>query len=127
VDSGHFYPILQAAIQAMTGDQTWIVERNEIYRQRRDTALTVLAQYGCRLDPPAGSLYLWCPVPPGWTSNDFVRRVLEEAHVSLTPGPVFGSQGEGYYRVSLTLPQERIEEAFHRIGRVLLAAKRRPA
>jgi LL-diaminopimelate aminotransferase len=105
----------------MTGDQTWMVERNEIYRQRRDAALAVLAQYGCRLDPPLASLYLWCPVPQGWSSNDFAAAVLNDAHVSLTPGPVFGSQGEGYYRVSLTLPVETIETAFHRIGKVMQA------
>jgi LL-diaminopimelate aminotransferase len=125
VDSSHFFPVLRAALDAMTGDQTWIIERNEIYRQRRDAALAVLAQYGCRLEPPLASLYLWCPVPCGWSSNDFVGAVLEDAHVSLTPGLVFGSQGEGYYRVSLTLPVGTIETAFHRIGKVMQAMDRR--
>jgi LL-diaminopimelate aminotransferase len=120
VDSSHFFPVLRAAVVAMTGDQDWILARNDIYRQRRDAALSVLGAYGTYLTPPAGTLYLWCPVPVGWTSNEFVSTVLEKAHVSLTPGTLFGSQGEGYYRVSLTVPREQIEAAFHRIGKMLL-------
>jgi LL-diaminopimelate aminotransferase len=120
VDSSHFFPVLRAAVVAMTGDQDWILARNDIYRQRRDAALSVLGAYGTYLTPPAGTLYLWCPVPVGWTSNEFVSTVLEKAHVSLTPGTLFGSQGEGYYRVSLTVPREQIKAAFHRIGKMLL-------
>jgi LL-diaminopimelate aminotransferase len=127
VDSSHFYPILAAAVEALTGEQEWIVNRNEIYRQRRDTALQVLEEFGCKLPTPLGSLYLWCPVPGGWSSNEFVRAVLQATQVSVTPGTVFGSQGEGFYRVSLTAPVEIIEIAFRRIGIMLQSLERRPA
>ena len=68
-DSGHFLPILEAATAAMNGDQTWLVERNEIYRQRRDLAMGCLQQMGLGAEIPHASLYIWLPVPAGWTSQ----------------------------------------------------------
>lgn len=125
MDSSHFYPVLQAATQALKCDQDWIAARNEIYRQRRDAALRALQEAGSNLPPPQASIYLWRPVPEGWSSLEFVRMVLDETNVSLTPGVVFGKQGERYYRVSLTAPVEQIELAFQRIGELLLSMPRR--
>jgi LL-diaminopimelate aminotransferase len=114
-DSGHFYPIMAAAVQAMTGDQTWLVERNEIYRQRRDAVLAGLEMVALEAFPPQASLYVWSKIPDGWNSFDFASALLEQAKVSITPGVVFGFAGEGYMRIALTAPQARIEQAMQRL------------
>jgi LL-diaminopimelate aminotransferase len=119
VDSGHFLPVMQAAVEAMTGDQSWLPGRNEIYRQRRDIVIAALHTLGLKAAVPQGSLYVWCPVPAGWTSADFATAVLETARVSLTPGTVFGRNGEGYVRISLTASNERVETAMARISEAL--------
>jgi len=127
VDSSHFRPVMEAAVGAMTGDQTWLQERNDIYRQRRDVVLPAFARLGWQATTPKASLYVWFAVPEpkeqasrkehafGQTSAEFAATLLEQAHVSLTPGSVFGSCGEGYMRLSLTAPTERVEEAMQRI------------
>jgi LL-diaminopimelate aminotransferase len=118
-DSGHFLPVLDAATQAMGGDQTWLSKRNEIYRQRRDALLAGLRRLGLQADTPQGSIYVWSKIPEGWSSMDFVSAALEQAHVSLTPGAYFGQGGEGYARIALTAPVERIHEAVSRLERWL--------
>jgi LL-diaminopimelate aminotransferase len=115
LDSSHFLPVLEAAVQAMTGDQAWLCARNEVYRQRRDVILHTLHAMGRAVQAPSASIYVWSPVPPGWRSLDFVTAALEQAHVSLTPGTVFGAQGEGYMRLSLTVATEKIAEAMQRL------------
>lgn len=115
VDSGHFLPIMEAAAEAMTGDQSWLKERNDVYRQRRDLVIQALRNLGFKVASPRASLYVWCPVPDGWTSAEFTTAALEQAGVSLTPGTFFGKNGEGYVRISLTAPAERISEAMHRL------------
>jgi LL-diaminopimelate aminotransferase len=125
LDSGHFLPILEAAETAMMGDQTWIKNRNEIYRERRDIFIKKLHEVGLAVEIPEGSLYIWCPVLPGWKSEDFCTKLLDEAQVSLTPGTVFGPHGEGFMRISLTAPKERIQEAANRIAQVVLSLRER--
>ncbi len=115
VDSGHFPAIHQAAIAAMTGDQEWLWERNEIYRQRRDILLDGLRQAGLNPATPQASLYVWCPVPAGKTSAAFTDELLKNAHVSFTPGSVFGQNGEGYMRIAVSSPTEEIEAAVQRM------------
>jgi LL-diaminopimelate aminotransferase len=114
-DSSHFLPVMEAATQALRGDQTWLKERNEIYRQRRDMVLDGLQALGLAVRSPCASLYVWSPVPSGWTCEDFALAALEEAHVSFTPGTVFGENGAGYVRFSLTAPVERVIEAMERL------------
>jgi len=114
-DSGHFLPILQAATAAMTGDQSWLDERNQVYAQRRDVVVSSLERLGLPAARPQASLYVWSPVPAGWTAEAFSMAVLEEAHLSLTPGTVFGSQGQGYVRISLTTSLERMVEGMERL------------
>ena len=116
-DSGHFLPILQAATVALNGDQEWLLARNETYRRRRDLALDGLRALDLQPTTPVASLYIWCPVPPGWTSQAFAASVLEGACVSLTPGTVFGAQGEGYVRLSLTACEERMSAAMQRMAK----------
>jgi len=125
VDSGHFLPILDAAEAAMLGDQTWIKNRNEIYRERRDIFIKILHDVGLLAEIPEGSLYIWCPVLPGWKSEDFCTAILDKAHVSLTPGSVFGAHGEGFLRIALTAPKDRIQEAASRLERVVPGLRER--
>ncbi len=117
VDSGHFRPILDAAVQAMTEDQGWLQERNHIYQRRRDVILRALHKMGIAARNPLASLYVWMPLPQGWRSDDFCRRLLEEAHVSLTPGTVFGRYGEGYARICFCLADDLILEAMDRLAK----------
>ena len=118
VDNGHFRPVLDAAEAALTGDQAWVVERNQIYKQRRDLTLRALQEMGLEAAVPQASLYIWFKVPAGWTAEDFTCMILEEAHVSLVPGTVFGSHGEGYVRLSFTEGVERLDEAMRRMEQV---------
>jgi LL-diaminopimelate aminotransferase len=111
LDSGHFLPVLEAAEAAMTGDQSWLAQRNEVYRQRRDIVLPALRSLGLQAETPQASLYVWSTIPPGVTSTLFVSEVLENVYVSLTPGTVFGERGEGYFRLALTASTERVAEA----------------
>ena len=115
LDSGHFLPILQASAAALNADQSWLAERNAVYQARRDLVLKALAEFGLLARTPQASLYVWCSIPPGWTSQEFARQLLEQTHVSLTPGTVFGENGEGYLRIALTAPLDRIAEAAARL------------
>ncbi|MEW5868993.1 MAG: aminotransferase class I/II-fold pyridoxal phosphate-dependent enzyme [Chloroflexota bacterium] len=114
-DSSHFLPIMEATIEAITGDQSWLEERNRVYRQRRDAMIQALHEAGLKARIPQASLYIWCPVPAGWDSQGFALAALEATGVSLTPGTVFGRAGEGYVRIALTAPLERIQEAGQRV------------
>lgn len=124
LDSGHFLPVMEAATAALTGDQSWLIERNLIYQKRRDAVIRALHAMGLHTQVPKASLYIWCPVPPGWTSAEFATVLLEEAAISLTPGTVFGKGGEGYVRISLTAPVERLEEAMQRLKKVIQEKQR---
>jgi LL-diaminopimelate aminotransferase len=115
-DSSHFLPIFEASTAALTGDQSWLVERNEIYRQRRDVVVTGLRRMSLDVPTPRASLYVWSPIPAGWDCASFVTAALEQAGVSLTPGTVFGPGGEGFFRISITASLERLQQAMDRLG-----------
>ena len=115
LDSGHFLPILQATASAMNADQSWLATRNAIYQERRDLVLQTLAELGLQARTPRAALYVWCAIPDGWTSLAFASELLEKAHVSLTPGTVFGQNGEGYLRIALTAPLARMVDAAERL------------
>ncbi|MBC8331894.1 MAG: aminotransferase class I/II-fold pyridoxal phosphate-dependent enzyme [Anaerolineae bacterium] len=115
-DSGHFLPVQDGAVAALTGDQGWLVTRNAVYQDRRDAAMTALRGMGLLPHSSKASLYIWCPIPAGWRSMDFALHILNTAHVSLTPGIIFGPRGEGYFRLSLVRPVDVIETAMNRIS-----------
>jgi LL-diaminopimelate aminotransferase len=114
-DSGHFMPVLEGAVVALTGDQRWLHERNLVYQQRRDIIVSELIRMGLMASKPKASLYVWCPLPQGYTSLEFAEAVLDNANVSLTPGIVFGKMGDSYVRFSLTSSLERTREAMQRL------------
>ena len=116
IDSGHFSPIIKASITAMIGDQKWKLIRNDEYRKRRDIVLNSLNEIGLEAEVPQATIYVWSAVPPGWTSFDFVNSALENTGVSFAPGTIFGVCGEGYIRIALVQPQERIQTAMERMN-----------
>ena len=114
--SGSFRPIHDASIAALTGDQGWVAERNQVYQARRDQVLQALEKRGWSAEKSSGALYIWFHIPPGFSSSEaFCLALLEKTGVSLTPGTIFGSQGEGYVRLALSLPQEILKEALQRL------------
>src|SRR5438552_3455282 len=120
VDSGIFEAVQLAGIAAMDGDDGWITERNVRFQGRRDAAMATLKKMGIDAPTPKASFYIWAPVPNGESSVDFSLRVLDEAAVWLTPGVGFGAAGEGYFRISLTVPDHRLTEALERLERLKL-------
>ena len=119
VDSGIFQPLQYAAIDALQGDQTSLQQAIATYQQRRDLLIENLAQAGWTIPKPQATFYIWAPVPGGGPSIEFAKRILEHAHVVITPGIGFGAHGEGFVRFSLTAPTERLQEAVTRIQKVL--------
>jgi LL-diaminopimelate aminotransferase len=121
VDSGAFLPVHAAAVAALTGDQTWTVARNAVYQQRRDLLhRTLVGDLGLECALPRAGLYLWPRVPAGYTSAQFVEKLLMEAGVSLTSGAEFGVHGEGYVRISVGQTTPRVVEAAARLQRLRL-------
>jgi LL-diaminopimelate aminotransferase len=118
IDSGIFRAIQDAAVLALTGDQSWLQERNEIYRERRDLILATLGEVGIQANKPVASLYIWAKIPASYNSVDFAAQLLQKAGISMTPGSVFGASGEGYVRLSLGMSTERIREAMERLKRL---------
>jgi len=115
VDSGMFGAVQRAAAAALTGSQECVREMCHTYRRRRDLLVEALRSVGMQADPPKGTIYLWVRVPEGYTSASFTQQVLEQADVVVTPGAAYGPSGEGFVRLSLTVPDERLEEAVRRI------------
>ena len=117
IDSGIFPVVQHAAIAALEGPE--LAEMNELYERRQARTLEVLREIGWRDAPaPDATFYLWLPVPDGYTSVSFASRVLDEAGVNITPGNGFGEAGEGYFRVSLTVPDHRLDEALERLRKL---------
>jgi LL-diaminopimelate aminotransferase len=115
-DSGHFLGITQAAVAALTGDQSWLADRNRVYQERRDVVISALKEMGFKPGQSRASLYVWFPIPSGWDSKAFVLKLLEEAHISLAPGSIFGPSGEDHVRLSLTQPLNRLYIAMQRLS-----------
>ncbi|WP_037592645.1 LL-diaminopimelate aminotransferase [Sporosarcina sp. D27] len=114
-DTGQFTPIQKAAAFALDSDQSCVAAHNCIYEERMAVVLEGLSSIGIDVDSPKGSFFVWAPVPEGFTSTKFVTHVLEKTGVIVTPGNAFGPNGEGYFRISLSVPNERLFEAIHRI------------
>jgi LL-diaminopimelate aminotransferase len=115
VDSGLFEAIQIAAVEALTGPQESVHEMAALYARRRDLVLGALAEIGIQLEAPKGTIYVWAPVPEGKTSAGFAEEVLERAAVVVSPGSAYGPNGEGFFRISLTIPDERLREAVERM------------
>ena len=117
LDSGIPQAIQYAAIEALLGNQGCIEEHNAIYQRRRDLVVETLDKIGLRTKPPKAGLYVWSRIPEGYTSLDFCTKLLDETSVVVTPGSGYGKNGEGYIRLSLTTPDDRLEEGLSRMER----------
>jgi LL-diaminopimelate aminotransferase len=115
VDSGLFEAVQLAGAAALTGPREPLEEMNAIYARRRDLVVDALRQIGVDVEPPKGTIYVWAPVPEGHTSISFAELVLDEASVVVSPGSMYGPSGEGFFRISLTTPDDRIAEAVARL------------
>ena len=115
IDSGMFDAVQMAGAAAVTGPRGPIEEMNAIYARRRELLVDALRDIGVEVEPPKGTIYVWAPVPAGHTSASFAELVLEEAGVAVSPGSMYGPSGEGFFRISLTTPDDRIAEAVTRL------------
>jgi LL-diaminopimelate aminotransferase len=115
VDSGLFEAIQVAGVEALRGPRAPLRRMNETYARRRDLVVGALREIGVEVRPPKGTIYVWAPVPEGHTSTSFAELVLEEAAVVVSPGSMYGPSGEGFFRIALTAPDDRIEEAVERM------------
>ncbi|MGA8745889.1 MAG: LL-diaminopimelate aminotransferase [Solirubrobacterales bacterium] len=122
VDSGLFAAVQMAGVAALGGPPGPLERMNETYARRRDLVIAALREIGVEVQAPKGTIYVWAPVPDGHTSTSFSEMVLEEAAVIVSPGSMYGPSGEGFFRISLTTPDDRIEEAVARITEFLRPA-----
>ena len=116
IDSGIPQAIQRMAIEAVYGPQDCIDEHNAIYQHRRDRMVETLRKVGLEVDMPKASLYVWAKLPEGVTSAEYAARMIEDISVVVTPGRGYGLNGEGYIRLSVTTPDERMEEGLRRIA-----------
>ena len=115
VDSGLFEAVQLAGAEALTGPQDSVREMCAIYTRRRDLVIGALREIGIDIEPPKGTIYVWAPVPEGHTSASFCEEVLEQSGVVVSPGSAYGPNGEGFFRISLTVPDDRLAEAVERM------------
>lgn len=119
IDSGIFNAVQQAAIAALTGPQEVVEQLRAVYQKRRDLVVGTLNSLGWDLEPPRGSIYVWLPTRDRMSSADFCELLLDRARVAVSPGSGYGAAGEGYARISLTVPDDRLAEALDRIREAL--------
>ncbi len=119
IDSGVFTAVQDAAIEALLGPQDRVHELVEMYQHRRDLVIEGLAKIGLKAHPCKGTIFVWVKVPEGYDSAGFATKVLEEANVIIAPGNAYGPSGEGYIRISLATPDDRLIEALARIEATL--------
>jgi LL-diaminopimelate aminotransferase len=110
IDSGAWLAIQHAGAAALSSSQECVEQMRQVYQRRRDILVEGLNAIGWKIPKPPATLYVWAPVPPGYTSADFASALLREASILVTPGAAYGSQGEGYVRMSLTIQGDRKEE-----------------
>jgi LL-diaminopimelate aminotransferase len=115
VDSGLFEAVQLAGAAALRGERKHVEEMCAIYARRRDLVVEALGAIGVDVTAPKGTIYIWAPVPEGHTSTSFAELVLDEAGVVVSPGSMYGPSGEGFFRISLTTPDELLTEAVERL------------
>lgn len=116
IDSGQFKPLMLAAAKALKADKSWYDQVNALYGSRRKVAEEIMTALGCSFDPTQRGLFLWGRInDPQLTSEALADRLLSEAKVFLTPGFIFGSNGNRYIRISLCATEDRMKEALQRI------------
>lgn len=115
LDSGQFNAIQDAAIVALSDSQQCVQDMCELYQERRDLVVDALHAIGVECESPKATIYIWAKVPEGESSESFATKLLEQAHVIVTPGSGYGPDGEGFIRISLTTPDDMLLEAVKRM------------
>ena len=115
IDSGMFEAVQLAAVAALDESEAITAATSAIYERRRDLVCGALREIGVDVTPPKGTIYIWAPVPDGHTSASYCELVLEESGVVVSPGGAYGKNGEGFFRISLTVPDARLAEAVERL------------
>jgi aspartate/methionine/tyrosine aminotransferase len=120
IDSGQFKPVMLAAAKALSAPDSWYVELNKVYGERRAVAEQIMQALDCTFDPTQRGLFLWGRIPETEIGSEALAdRMLHEARVFITPGFIFGSNGERYIRISLCAPVEKLNEALKRIKQAI--------
>ncbi|MEN2402378.1 aminotransferase class I/II-fold pyridoxal phosphate-dependent enzyme [Flavobacterium sp. MC2016-06] len=115
MDSGMFYGIQKGAVAALNCDKSWFDEQNKIYKRRRELTEKLAEKLGCKVYKEGVGLFVWAKLPEGIESSEkFIDEILYEKHIFITPGTIFGSNGEGYIRFSLCVKEEKVQEAIDR-------------
>ncbi|MFT7250794.1 MAG: LL-diaminopimelate aminotransferase [Flavobacterium sp.] len=115
MDSGMFYGIQKGAIEALKLDKSWFAEQNEIYKKRKKGVTQLAEKLGCKVAKNSVGLFVWAKLPDNIESSEaFIDEILINKHVFITPGTIFGSNGNGYIRFSLCVTEEKIKEAISR-------------
>jgi len=116
IDSGQFKPMMLAAAQALQAPEEWYQRMNSVYRQRRKIAEMIMDTLYCRFDPKQSGMFLWGKIPPEYENSEVLaNEILYKARVFITPGFIFGSNGDKFVRISLCCKEERLNEALRRI------------
>ncbi len=115
IDSGMFYGIQQGAIAALKCSERWYLNLNTIYEKRRNLVWELADKLNCTYDKTATGLFVWAKLPPLCKSEEFIEKLLQDNNIFITPGTVFGTNGEGYVRISLCNRTELLEEAIKRV------------
>ncbi len=115
VDSGVFKAIQKAAIAAFSTSDAELWALMSGYQKRRDIIVQGLQSLGWPIEPPEATLYIWVPVPLGYSSQEFVSLLLDRCGIMVAPGNGYGVNGEGFFRIALTIPEERMYEAIQRM------------
>lgn len=119
-DRGMFYPLQKAATDSLNGSDVFMEDRNKMFAERRDVVVNALKNMGIEVDMPKATFYVWAAVPEGVTdSKEWCMNVLNEIAVWMIPGSMYGKYGEGFFRIALTHPTDRLAQAMERLGNYL--------
>ena len=115
IDSGVFKAVQFAAVEALSGPQDSVEKNIKVFEERRNVLIDGLNSLGWKLERPKATFYMWIPTPKGETSSSFTEKLLDKCGILVVPGSGYGSNGEGYIRMAITIPKERIAEAIERM------------
>ena len=115
MDSGMFYGIQKGAIEALNSSKNWFSDLNLIYSERRKLVWELATSLNCTFETNTSGMFVWAKLPTGLKSETFIDKILQEHHIFIAPGTIFGSNGEGYIRFSLCAPKETIKRAINRV------------
>ena len=122
-DRGMYYPLQVVATKALNGPIDFMDARNQMFQERRDVVVNGLREVGLEVESPKATFYIWSTIPKAFTSQDFCFKVLDARNVWMIPGSMYGKYGEGYLRIALTHPADRLADAMDRLKRFMAKVK----